>query len=509
MTSSSTAARPGARTLRVVVVGAGFAGLACAVALRDAGFDDVVVLERADDVGGVWRDNTYPGAACDVPSSLYSFSFDSNPGWTRIYSEQPDILAYLRDVTDRRGLRGLVRTGARVTAARYDERDGTWTVELASGESLVADLVVSAVGQLSEPAVPAVPGIDDFDGPSFHSARWRHDVDLTGRDVAVIGTGASAIQFVPGIAEATGSLTVFQRSAPYVVPKPDGRYPRLLRALLVRSRRLRHVERRAVWHLTERYNAALSGTRRSLIPPLVRRVWAWQLRRQVSDPTLRERLVPTDPLGCKRLLFSNDWYRTLDRPHVDLVTTGVERVEADAVVTSDGRRHPADVIVWGTGFAATDFLAGLEVTGRDGLRLHDVWAEGAAAHLGITVPGFPGLALMYGPNTNLGGSSILGMLEPQAAYVAQLALRLEHLRRTGRAASLDVRREAAATYDAEMQARLATSVWAGCESWYRTASGRVTTNWPGQVAEYQRRTARLETDDYEEVAACPQVQSQV
>lgn len=509
-TPSSPPPATGSGGLRVVVIGAGFAGLACAVALRDAGVDDVVLLERADDVGGVWRDNTYPGAACDVPSSLYSFSFDSNPGWTRIYSEQPDILAYLRDVTAKRDLRRLVRTGARVTAARYDDRAGTWTVELASGETLGADLVVSAVGQLSEPSVPALAGAEEFAGPAFHSARWRHDVDLTGRDVVVVGTGASAIQFVPAVAAQAGTVTVLQRSAPYVVPKPDGRYPRPLRALLRRSRRLRHVERRAVWHLTERYNAALSGTRpRSLIPPVVRRVWAWQLRRQVSDPTLREKLVPTDPLGCKRLLFSNDWYRTLDQPHVDVVTTGVDHVEADAVVLADGRRLPADVLIWGTGFAATDFLAGLEVTGRDGVRLHDVWADGAAAHLGLTVPGFPGLALMYGPNTNLGGSSILGMLEPQAAYVAQLALRLQHLRASGRAASLDVRREVAAVYDSEMQARLATSVWAGCESWYRTASGRVTTNWPGQVAEYQRRTARFETDDYEEVAACPQVPAQV
>ncbi|MFW6775502.1 flavin-containing monooxygenase [Nocardioides sp. CPCC 205120] len=499
-------ARPEARPeapvrLSAVVIGAGFAGLAAADTLRAEGVD-VVVLERADGVGGVWRDNTYPGAACDVPSSLYSFSFDSNPGWRRVYSEQPDILAYLERVADRRGLRPLVRTGARAVAATYGDATGRWTVTLASGEALETDLVVSAVGQLSEPVVPALPGLESFAGPVFHSATWRHDVDLAGKRVAVVGTGASAIQLVPGIADRAGSITVFQRSAPYVVMKPDGAYPERLRRLLARSAVLRRVERRGVWHLSEWLNGALTGALpRSVLPRVLHRAWRLHLRRQVRDPDLRRRLVPKDPLGCKRLLFSNDWYRTLDRPHVDVVTAPVARVEPDAVVDGDGRRHEVDVVIWGTGFAATDFLRHLEVTGRDGERLHETWRHGASAHLGVTVPGFPGLALMYGPNTNLGGSSILGMIEPQAAYVAQLARATAAARARG-AAGLDVRREVAESYDREVQERLARSVWAGCASWYRTVTGRITTNWPGTVAEYQRRTAVLELDDYEEVRAC-------
>jgi cation diffusion facilitator CzcD-associated flavoprotein CzcO len=487
--------------LRAVVIGAGFAGLAAALRLRDAGLD-VVVLERADDVGGVWRDNTYPGAACDVPSALYSFSFDSNPGWRRFYSEQPDILAYLRDVADRRGIRELLRTRTTAVAATYDDDTGRWDVELDTGEHLEADLVVPAVGQLSEPVVPDLPGLADFAGPAFHSATWRHDVDLTGKHVVVVGTGASAIQFVPRVADVAARVTVLQRSAPYVVPKPDGVYPAPVRALLVRSALARKVERRAVWHLSEWLNGALTGEiPGSRLPAALRRLWGWQLRRSVSDPDLRARLEPTDPLGCKRLLFSNDWYAALDRPHVDVVTAGVTRVVPDGVVDDDGTHHPADVVIWGTGFAATDFLRGLEVTGRDGRRLADHWEDGATAHLGVTVPGFPGLAIMYGPNTNLGGSSILGMLEPQADYVAQLAAGIAEARDRG-ALGLDVRPEAAATYDAEVQQRLAGSVWAGCASWYRAdGDGRITTNWPGTVAEYQRRLAVLAPADFEEVKA--------
>ncbi|MDT9595189.1 NAD(P)/FAD-dependent oxidoreductase [Nocardioides zeae] len=489
--------------LHAVVVGAGFAGIAAALALREVGVE-VVVLERADDVGGVWRDNTYPGAACDVPSALYSYSFDSNPGWRRVYSEQPDILAYLRDVVERRGLRPLVRTGTTVTAAAYDDASGRWTVAtLRDGTvgTLETDLVVPAVGQLSEPVVPALPGLGSFAGPAFHSATWRHDVDLRGRHVAVVGTGASAIQLVPRVADVAASVTVFQRSAPYVVPKADGRYPAVLRSLLRRCGPLRRLERGAYFRLTEWLNGALTGELAgSRLPAALLRVWRAHLRLRVKDPALRARLLPSDPIGCKRLLFSNDWYAALDRPHVDVVTAGVARVEADALVDDDGRRHRADVVVWGTGFAAADFLAGVEVTGRDGVRLADVWAGGAHAHLGVTVPGFPGLAMMYGPNTNLGGSSIIGMLEPQAAWVAQLAVALRRARARG-VASLDVAPDVAAAYDAEMQDRLARSVWAGCVSWYRTAAGRITTNWPGTVREYQQRLATLDVADLEEVTA--------
>lgn len=477
------------RTPSVVVIGAGFGGLATAHHLRAAGVRDITVLERADDIGGVWRDNTYPGAACDVPSSLYSWSFAPKHDWSHRYARQPEIHAYIREHAAASGLLDLVRTGAEVTSAAWSE--GHWTVRLAGGEELTADVLVSAVGQLSEPAVPAIAGLDDFAGPVFHSATWDHDVDLAGKRVAVIGTGASAIQFVPQVAPVAAHTTVFQRSAPYVVPKPDRTYAAWEKRLFVRRPRLHDIARRGVFHLSEQLNKALDSDG-GAVTTVLNRAWHLHLRHQVKDPALRARLVPDYPLGCKRLLFSNDWYPTLVRDDVDVVTDRITRVEADGVRTADGVLHEADVVVLGTGFAATEFLASLDITGRGGRRLHDVWEGGARAHLGITVPDFPGFFILYGPNTNLGGSSIIGMLEAQARYVVEAVLEGGR-----RGAPLVVRPERAASYDDEMQRRLSSSVWALCASWYREPGGRITTNWPGTVTEYQERTARFEPADFE------------
>lgn len=474
----------------VVVIGAGFGGLGLTHHLLAAGLTDVTVLERADDVGGVWRDNTYPQAACDVPSSLYSWSFAPKHDWSHRYARQPEILDYIRTEATRRGLRERVRTGAEVTGLTWDDRAEQWEVALATGETLAADVVVPAVGQLSEPAVPAIPGLDTFAGPRFHSAAWDHDVDLRGRRVGVVGTGASAIQFVPGIVDDTAALTVFQRSAPYVVPKPDRTYAAWEKAAMTRAPWLHGLVRRGVFAMTEQLNRTLDTDGR-LASALVR-AWRLHLRRQVADPALRARLVPDYPLGCKRLLFSNDWYPALTREHVDVVTESITAVEPGGVRTADGRLHELDVLVLGTGFAATDFLGSLRVRGRDGADLHgDAWQAGARAHLGLTVPGFPNLFLLYGPNTNLGGSSILGMLEAQAGYVVQ-AVRELAVRRV----PLEVRPDVADEFDREIQSRLGESVWSSCASWYRDRSGRVTTNWPGTVTEYQRRTARLELRDF-------------
>jgi cation diffusion facilitator CzcD-associated flavoprotein CzcO len=478
---------------RVVVIGSGFGGLGAAHALREAGISDVTILERADTMGGVWRDNTYPGAACDVPSPLYSWSWAPNPEWGRRYSAQPEILDYLRHTAAADGLADLVHTGTEVTALTYD--GGVWRVTTTTGE-LEADVVVTAVGQLSNPAVPAVPGVQSFAGPAFHSARWRHDVDLTGKRVAVVGTGASAVQLVPAIVGRVGSLTLFQRSAPYVVPKPDRAYTPTHHRLFARWPALPATERRLTYWLTERLNAALEGTSpisRPLMTAL-HAAWRLHLRRQVHDPELRRRLVPDYPLGCKRILFSNDWYPALDRDHVDVVTSRVTEIRPDAVVTADGAHHEADVLIWGTGFTATDFLAGIDVRGVEGRSLREVWEDGARAHLGISVPGFPNLFCVYGPNTNLGGSSIIGMLEAQAGWIAQVVRRIAD----GDADRVGVRPEAWASYDREMQARLGDSVWASCDSWYVDGT-RITTNWPGLVTEYKRRTARVDWSELEEV----------
>ena len=385
----------------MVIIGAGFGGLGAARELLCQGIDDLTILERADEVGGVWRDNTYPGAACDVPSPLYSWSWAINPAWGRRYSPQPEILRYLRDAAEREGLLALVRTGQEVAACDLDEEAGTWRVTTTDGTTYDADIVVSAVGQLSNPVIPAIPGTDTFDGPTFHSAEWRHDVPLAGRRVAVVGTGASAIQFVPGIVDEVGALTVFQRSAPYVVSKPDLEYrPRHHRAF-ARFPSLVTGERRFVFWLTERMNGAVTGemTGSRAFMATLRASWRLQVRRQVKDPALRRRLVPDYPIGCKRVLFSNDWYPALDRDHVDVVTTAISGIEPGGVRTSDGRLHEADVLIWGTGFAATRFLAPMRVTGVDGADLHEQWAGGARAHLGVSAPGFPNLFLVYGPNT--------------------------------------------------------------------------------------------------------------
>ncbi|WP_205470924.1 NAD(P)/FAD-dependent oxidoreductase [Nocardioides sp. SYSU D00038] len=480
------------RSPRVVVVGAGFGGLGAARALREQGITDITILERAEELGGVWRDNTYPNAACDVPSPLYSWSWAPNPRWPRRYSGQAEILAYIRATARAEGLADLVRTGQEVASATYDEATCTWRVLTTDGTTHEADVVVSAVGQLSNPVVPDLPGLGSFAGPAFHSAQWRHDVPLAGRRVAVVGTGASAIQFVPGIVDEVASMTVFQRSAPYVVPKPDKEYAPRHHALFQRLPRLTRFERRTTFHLTELLNRALRGpgAYSTAFLALVRAVWRLHLRRQVSDPDLRRRLVPDHPIGCKRILFSNDWYPALDRPHVEVVDEPVASVEPTGVRDATGRLHEVDTIIWGTGFAATSFLAPMTVTGAGGADLHEVWADGARAHLGVTVPGFPNFFCVYGPNTNLGGSSIIGMMEAQAGWIAQVVRRIAD----GGARAVAVRPDVAERYDVEMQTRLLGSVWADCNSWY-VDGPRITTNWPGLVAEYQERLARVDWDE--------------
>ncbi|MDX8142016.1 NAD(P)/FAD-dependent oxidoreductase [Lentzea sp. BCCO 10_0061] len=467
----------------VVVIGAGFGGLGVALSLRRAGFDRFTVLERANEVGGVWRDNTYPGAACDVPSSLYSYSFAPSTSWPRRYAAQPDILRYLRDTAS--AVRDRIRFGAEVVAATFDESRHRWSVALAAGDVVEADVLVCATGQLSRPSIPALPGLGRFAGEVFHSARWRHDVDLRGRRVAVVGTGASAAQFVPEIAPLAGHLTVFQRSAPHVLPKPDAR-------LSGRSHPTRlRVARAGVWLGGELLTGLLNAGR--LSRRAVAAVAATHRRIQVRDPALRAALRPDTQPGCKRVLFSNDWYPALTRRNVGVVAEPITEVTEHGLRTADGREHPADVLIWGTGFAVSGFGTPARITGRNGRSLAEAWGGRPRAHLGLTVPGFPSLFLIYGPNTNLGGNSVITMIEAQCRYVVSA---VRHLAETG-AATLEVRRDVAAAFDEEMTARLTKSVWSTCSSWYRTTDGTITTNWPGGTLEYLRRTARLRTSDHE------------
>jgi cation diffusion facilitator CzcD-associated flavoprotein CzcO/acetyl esterase/lipase len=478
----------GGQPPRVAVVGAGFGGIGLGMALRGAGWTEpgeLTILDRADGVGGVWRANTYPGATCDVPSHLYSFAGAPGTEWTRRFAPQPDILRYLQRLTHEHGLTEHLRLGTEVTEARWDEARSVWRLSLAGGDTLEAEVLVPACGQLSRPARPAIPGLDRFSGPVFHSAEWDHDVDLTGKRVAVIGTGASAIQFVPAIADRVAALTVFQRSAPHVIPKPDRGYTGRLRLPGVRT------VARAVWTAFFETGAlGLTSMRAAALP--FRVASATLRRRQVPDPGLRARLTPDHPIGCKRILISSDYYPTLLRPHVDVVTAPIIEVTATGVRTADGGEHPADVIILGTGFATTEFLAPMKVFGPGGRELSEQWRDGASAHLGMAVPGFPNLFLLYGPNTNLGSGSIVHMLECQISYVRQAV----ELLRSG-VRTLAVRPDVAARFDAEIQQRLARSVWTGCRNWYRTASGRVVNNWPGTMREYTKRTRRFEVTEYE------------
>ena len=474
---------------RIAIIGAGFGGVAVAIALRRAGFRDVVLLEKADGVGGVWRDNTYPGCACDVPAPLYSYSFALNPDWSRRYPPQSEILAYLSRCVAAEGIGAGIRLGTEVTEACWDEPARCWRLRTADGTEIVADVLIPAVGQLSRPVLPDLPG--DFRGPALHTARWDPAVPLAGRRVAVIGTGASAIQLVPAIAGRAAHITVFQRHAPWTLPKPDRGYGRRRHALYRRVPALMRLTRAGTWALTMLGGAALTGNRPAAA--LVRAASRAQRRWQVRDPALRAKVTPDEPMGCKRVLYTSAWLPTLARPDVDLVTEKIVALTAAGVRTADGADHPCDVLVYGTGFAATEFLAPIRVTGRAGVSLHELWRDGAHAYLGLTVPGFPNMFLVYGPNTNTGNTSVVYFHEAQARYIVQAVRRI-----AAGSNPLAVRVARAHAYDTELQARLAGSVWTGCQSWYRTATGRIVTNWPGLAGEYARLTARLRPGDYED-----------
>ena len=481
----------------VAIIGSGFGGVAAAVKLLQAGVRDLVLFERGDDVGGVWRANTYPGAACDVPSHLYSFSFAPKADWSRRFAPQAEIHSYLRDVARDFGVLPRIRFGTEVLAAAFDETTGRWRLELSDDTVHEADAVIAACGQLSRPARPAVPGLEDFRGAMFHSAEWDHDHDLTGERVAVLGTGASAIQFVPRIAERTASLTVFQRSAPYVLPKRDQPYSRLAKAVYTRVPGALRASRWANYWNNEVRTLGFNTEPRLLAGHLLR--FRRHLRRTVADPALRVRLTPADPMGCKRVLISSEWYPALQLPQVELCTDRVVEVRAHSVVTADGTEREIDTLVLGTGFAATDFLVPMRVTGRGGLDLHEQWAGGASAYLGTAVPGFPNFFTLYGPNTNLGHNSILFMIENQVGWVVQAVQQLQ----CG-TAWIDVRPEAARAFDDWVQARTRRTVFAGgCTSWYLTAGGRNTQNWPASTLTFRHRLRRLDLDHLELQPAAP------
>lgn len=466
-----------------IVIGAGFGGIGAAIKLKQAGVD-VTVLERAARPGGVWRDNDYPGSACDVQSYLYSYSFAPKRNWTRRFARQPEILTYIDDVIDEFDVRSHIRCDAEVVAAAFT--DGRWDVRLASGDSLTADLLIAACGQMSTPDVPAIPGLADFEGPFFHSARWQHDLDLTGRDVTVIGTGSSAIQFVPEVAKSAKSVTVLQRSSGYVLDKVDVETNTPVPPWRQRFDRYKLF-------LTKEVLSVRVNHWPVLLNPVERKYRA-RLAREIPEDDIRAMLSTTDRFGCKRLLVSDNWFPTVRSPNVHLRTDGVAAVNRAAVTTSSGQTIPTDVLILGTGFRSTDFLHGISVHGRDGQSLHQRWADGAGAYLGMTVPNFPNFFLIYGPNTNVGHNSILFMIESQLNYLVSA---VRHLDKHSYA-SLEVSEPVAERFDRVMQKRSGRTVYAqGCRNWFTTPTGRHTQNWPGSAIGYWLRTKRIRPRDYE------------
>jgi cation diffusion facilitator CzcD-associated flavoprotein CzcO len=479
--TSKAGASDAPRDVRVAIVGGGLSGIGATVMLRRAGIGDVVVFERADEVGGTWRDNTYPGCACDVPSALYSFSFAPNPAWGRLYASQPEIQQYARRVAREHGAEQHVVTGADVLSAAWDEEAQRWRIATTRGD-WTARALISATGPWSEPVLPHVPGLDAFAGTVFHSSRWNHEHDLAGRAVAVIGTGASAVQFVPRIQPRAGRVTVFQRTAQWVLPKLDRRVTAAEQALYRRLPLTQRALREAMYYtfelagFAERNPRAMGGFQR-----IARR----HLERSVADPALRAALTPDHTLGCKRILFSNDWYRALTQPNVELVPHAVREVTAGGVIGADGVERPADTLILGTGFGITEMPIAARVTGRDGRTLDETWSGSPTGYLGTVISGFPNFFMILGPNVGNGHTSATVLIELQVRFTIDALKRME---RDG-VASADVRPAIQDAFNEEVQRRLRGTVWnsGGCRSYYLDRNGRNSTIFPGSTLELRRR----------------------
>lgn len=475
----------------VAILGGGFGGLGMAIQLRRRGHDNFVLLESEDGLGGTWRVNTYPGAACDVQSHLYSYSFAPKPDWSRTFGDQKEILRYIESCADRFGVRRYCRFGERVTSANWEPESQRWRVETAQGTTVLARVVVSATGGLSQPATPKIPGLDDFAGTVFHSARWRHDVPLEGKRVGVIGTGASAIQIVPEVAKSAAHLTVFQRTAPWILPRPDHAYPRWMREAFRASPPLRWLERQRIyWSLEPR---ALAFT---AFPDILRWIEPFALMHlchQVPKGDLRDALTPNFRLGCKRILMSNTYYPTLQLDHVSVETDGIQTVVHDGIRLNQGQHRPLDVLILATGFEAAEAKPPFPVTGRNGCTLEDVWTPHAQAYKGTTVAGFPNLFLLVGPNTGLGHSSMIHIIESQLHYVLSA---LDWMSEQGRA-TVEVGEPAQHAWNEALQRKLAKTVWAsGCNAWYSTRDGVNTTLWPGTTLGFRRELERFDGEHY-------------
>ncbi|HEV2580828.1 MAG TPA: NAD(P)/FAD-dependent oxidoreductase [Ktedonobacteraceae bacterium] len=478
------------RHVRVAILGTGFSGLGMAIRLKQRGEHDFVVFEKASDIGGTWRDNTYPGCACDIPSHLYSFSFALNPRWSHAYSRQPEIWDYLRRCAKRYGIMPHIQWNCEMQDATWDEDEQRWHITTSQGRFSAA-LLILGYGPLSEPRLPAIPGIEDFEGVMFHSAQWKHDYDLTGKHVAVIGTGASAIQFVPQIQSKVGHISLFLRTPPWILPRLD--HPiRLWKQNMYRL--LPFTQRMKRARIYSRLEiAALGLVYRPQGLDAAMNIARQHLEKQVPDPILRAKLIPDYTLGCKRILLSDDFYPSLSQPNVEVISDRIREVRAHSVVAEDGREFEVDTIICGTGFHVTDSQLPYSVYGLGGQSLGERWRDGASAYLGATVSGFPNMFLLIGPNTGLGHNSMVYMIESQITYILDCIgiMDRKHIQ------AIEVRADAQETFNAELQQRMGNTVWkSGCTSWYLDAHGRNTTLWPGFTFEFRRRTRRFDPQNY-------------
>ena len=498
----ATATRPAAKATssqrpdhEVVIVGTGFSGIGAAIKLKEAGIEDFVLFDKADSVAGTWRENTYPGCACDVPSHMYSFSFEQNPDWSEMFAPQQEIRDYLERTTDKYGVRPHLRLGVKAVSAEWDEAAGLWRCigEGPDGrQEVTARFVVSGIGGLHVPAKPHLQGLERFEGPAFHSAEWDHSVDLTGKKVAVIGTGASAIQFVPAIASEVAQLDLYQRTAPWVLPKLDRHIPKFERAIYRRFPFLQRAYRRVLYlYLELVIYRGITGKR---FGRLFERAGLKNLERQVKDPEKRKKLTPGYEFGCKRMLMSNTYYKALDRPNADVETEPIAEVGPRSITTADGTSREADVIIYGTGFDTQAMASSVAITGRNGQVLSKLWQrDGIQAHHGSMIAGFPNLFFLLGPNTGLGHNSVVFMIECQIRLVVQA---IEEARR--RSATVAPTQHAQAAYNSKMQSDLGGAVWSrGCKSWYLDAQGRNITLWPGETFRFYESTRKLDPAEYE------------
>jgi cation diffusion facilitator CzcD-associated flavoprotein CzcO len=479
----------------IVIIGCGFSGIGMAIQLKKAGFHDFAILEKNDALGGTWWDNKYPGCACDVPSHMYSFSYELNPEWSRMFAPQPEIWEYLQGCVRKYGIAEHIQYGCAVERMEWDDAARRWRVTTTAGDVYTARAIVSGTGALHVPSVPEIPGADRFGGPAFHSAQWDSSADLAGKRVAVVGTGASAIQIVPEIAKEARQVYVFQRTPPWIHPRPDFEIPAAVRTVFRTAPPAMRAFRDAIYWALEARALGFAVHPRLMAP--LQKMALRHIKRQIDDPELRARVTPDYTIGCKRILLSSDYYPTLMRPNVELVTEPIAEITRSGVVggrAGEETAYDVDVIIYGTGFKVIDTVTELNVTGRDGVKLQDAWQDGVEAFFGITVPGFPNLFLLLGPNTGLGHNSVVFMIESQVQHVMSCLRMLAR----DHAETIEVKASSLRRFNDAIQRRLRRAVWSegGCKSWYLDADGVNRTLWPGFSFEYWARARRARRADY-------------